>query len=210
MLAQDDAALMASHAEAAMVAPDGMPLVWLGRRAGHPVERTSGADLMERVLSDSVASGLTHYFLGGKPGVAERLKACFEQRMEGVKIVGAHSPAFGPVSEESMSDMAARVAGANPAVVWIGLSTPKQEFLMREFARRVNATFIGVGAAFDFHTGAVKRAPLWMRRSGLEWLHRLASEPKRLWRRYLVLAPRFVVLAVAEEVQRRIRRMAAS
>jgi N-acetylglucosaminyldiphosphoundecaprenol N-acetyl-beta-D-mannosaminyltransferase len=182
-----------------MITPDGMPLVWLGRRVGHPVERTCGPDLMEKVLADTARTGLRHYLYGGKPGVAERLKARVEARFPGISIVGVETPPFEPLTADEFLAVAGRIRGTRADVVWIGISTPKQEFLMRDLARLVPATLIGVGAAFDFHSGAIRRAPRWMQKSGLEWLHRLISEPKRLWRRYLVLAPRFVWLLLTRK-----------
>lgn len=192
MQAQDDPELLRLHDEAAMVTPDGMPLVWLGKLAGKPVSRTCGPDLMERVLEDSARSGLSHYFYGGKPGVAEALRDHFVGRFPGLKIVGVGTPPFRPLAPEELAAAASALNASGAKVVWIGISTPKQEFLMRDLVPLVSATLIGVGAAFDFHTGRVSRAPEWMRPIGLEWLWRLASEPKRLWRRYLIMAPRFV------------------
>lgn len=192
MQAQDDPKLLALHHQAAMVTPDGMPLVWLGQRAGLEVSRTCGPDLMERVLADSPRTGLTHFFYGGKPGVAEQLKATFEAKYRGLKVVGVGTPPFRPLSNSEMADTLTMLNMSGADVIWIGLSTPKQEHLMDALVLNVHATLIGVGAAFDFHTGAVKRAPKWMQGRGLEWLWRLASEPRRLWRRYLIMAPIFV------------------
>ena len=193
MQAQDDEALKSLHLEASMITPDGMPLVWLGQLAGFPVKRTCGPDLMEFVLKRSLDSGLRHYFYGGKDGVAEALRQAFEARFPGIQIVGTNSPPFRPLTKTELQLLADEIRSLSVDVVWIGLSTPKQEFLMRDLVGIVPATLIGVGAAFDFHSGAVQRAPMWMRGIGLEWLWRLSSEPKRLWRRYLIMAPRFVV-----------------
>lgn len=192
MQAHDDHELKRLHHDAAMVTPDGMPLVWLGKKAGLAVERTCGPDLMEYVLRDSVQSQLRHYFFGGKDGVALDLKRAFEARFPGLSIVGATTPPFRPLNEHEMSELLADIERSKADVVWIGLSTPKQEYLMRDLAGRTRATLIGVGAAFDFHTGAVSRAPKWMQRAGLEWSWRLLSEPKRLWRRYIIMAPLFI------------------
>ena len=192
MQAQGDPELMAMHRRAAMVTPDGMPLVWLGRRRGHPVGRTCGPDLMERVLDQSRETGLKHYFYGGKPGVAARLRTGFQDRFPGLSVVGTDTPPFRPLSEAEVSHVADAIRHSGADVVWIGLSTPKQEHLMQALVDRVGCTLIGVGAAFDFHVGAVRRAPHWMQSSGLEWSWRLASEPRRLWRRYLIMAPMFV------------------
>lgn len=192
MQAQDDPELMTLHGQAAMVTPDGMPLVWLGKLAGKSVSRTCGPDLMECVLAASAKTGLSHYFYGGKPGVADALKSAFECRAPGVKIQGTGTPPFRPLTKLELTDVAERLNASGADVVWIGLSTPKQEFLMRDLAPLVRCTLVGVGAAFDFHTSAVSRAPRWMQRAGLEWLWRLGSEPRRLWRRYLIMAPLFL------------------
>ncbi len=201
MQAKGDAELMSLHQKASMVTPDGMPLVWLGQHAGRPVSRTCGPDLMEKVLLESPRTGLKHYFYGGKPGVAEQLKAGFEDRAPGLNVVGVDTPPFRPLTPSELTDVAAKINRSGADVVWIGVSTPKQEYLMDKLAPHVGATLIGVGAAFDFHTGSVSRAPTWMQRSGLEWLWRLSSEPKRLWRRYLILAPKFVLLVASEKIK---------
>lgn len=194
MQAQKDERLRQLHYEAALVTPDGMPLVWAGKSRGLPVERTAGADLMMHVMRLSGGTGLKHYFYGGKEGVAEELRDRFSVVAPDAEVVGIGTPPFRPLTDDEVEAASRDMIATRANVVWIGTSTPKQEFLMSELAKRVPATFIGVGAAFDFHTGNVKRAPAWMQRNGLEWLHRLYSEPRRLWRRYLVLAPKFVVL----------------
>jgi len=190
--AVDDPRLAELHRKAAMVTPDGMPLVWLGRRAGHPVERTCGPELMNKVMAHSAISGLRHYFYGGKPGIADRLKAAFEGRYPGIAVVGLETPPFSDLCDEELAELSGRIATSAADVVWIGLPTPKQEFLMQRLAPMTRATVIGVGAAFDFHTGATPRAPRWIQQAGLEFLFRLANDPRRLWRRYLIKAPRFV------------------
>jgi N-acetylglucosaminyldiphosphoundecaprenol N-acetyl-beta-D-mannosaminyltransferase len=196
MCARTDAQLRTAHAKAAMVVPDGMPLVIIGRLRGLPVERTTGPDLMNALIDQGRPAGLRHYLYGGEPQVADRLKAAFEQRHPGVRIVGTECPPFRAPTAEEEAATAARIRASGVDVVWVGLSTPKQEHWMLRNVDRLPATLIGVGAAFDFHSGRVKRAPQWMQLSGLEWLHRLLSEPRRLWRRYLVLAPQFVFLVL--------------
>ena len=174
--------------------PDGMPLVWLGRAHGHrEVTRVYGPDLMLAVCDAGRAVGLTHYFLGGGPGVAESLRERLCARFAGLRVVGTFTPPFRALSAEEFAALHADVAAKGPDVIWVGLSTPKQELFMAEHGRQLDAAvLIGVGAAFDFLSGRMPQAPRWMQRSGLEWLFRLAVEPRRLWRRYLVNNPLFV------------------
>ena len=204
MRAQDDPELLALHDRAGLVTPDGMPLVRLARHRGHlEVSRACGADLVTDLCRVSVKRGLRHYFYGGKPGVAERMAAALQARFPGLRVAGTYTPPFRPLAAEEDADVTAAIVAARPHIVWVGLSTPTQEFWMRDHVGRIpGATLMGVGAAFDFHTGDVKRAPAWMRQAGLEWLHRLASEPRRLWWRYLVLAPKFVARVAREETRR--------
>lgn len=186
--AQDDAGLMAVHRTADLVCPDGMPLVWLGRLAGLPIARACGPDLMQRLLATPDAH-LRHYLYGGVSGVAETIA-----RRSAASITGFATPPFHTLSEAELDLLVADIAVSGANIVWIGISTPQQEMLMQRLKPRLAAVIIAVGAAFDFSSGRVTRAPGWMQRAGLEWLHRLRSEPRRLWRRYLVLAPRFVWL----------------
>lgn len=201
MRAQEDPALFALHQQAGLVTPDGMPLVWLARHRGHAhVGRACGADLVQELCRRSVERGYRHYFYGGKPGVAERMAQALSEQYPGLQVAGTSTPPFRAMTAEEDAQATQEIVAARPHIVWVGLSTPTQEFWMRDHVGRIpGATLMGVGAAFDFHAGDVKRAPRWMQKSGLEWLHRLLSEPRRLWRRYLVLAPRFVVRAAREE-----------
>ncbi len=173
---------------------DGMPLVWLGRHYVKPeVQRVYGPDLMLEMFAATRAIPFRHFFYGGAPGVAEKLKASLEARYPGVQIVGTYTPPFRPLLPEEEADLAAQVRAAKPDLMWVGLSTPKQERFMAEYLPKLDVTLMaGVGAAFDFHSGRVKQAPLWMQRSGLEWFYRLCTEPRRLGRRYLVNNPLFV------------------
>jgi N-acetylglucosaminyldiphosphoundecaprenol N-acetyl-beta-D-mannosaminyltransferase len=192
MLCQDDPALLRIHQEASMVTPDGMPLVFIGQRRGKEVRRTCGPDLMQLVCDKSLGWGGRHYLYGGAEGVADELASVLRGWYPGIKIVGIESPPFRQMTPEEDDAAVKRIVDSDADIVWVGLSTPKQERWMYDHVGRLPATLIGVGAAFDFHTGRVKQAPKWMQRSALEWLHRLMSEPRRLWRRYLVLAPKFV------------------
>ena len=137
--------------------------------------------------------GYRHFFYGGGPGLAERLAERLGERFDGLQIVGTWSPPFRDLTAAEELAMIDRIASSKPDIVWVGLSTPKQErWMARYIGRLPAAVLIGVGAAFDMHAGVKKQAPPWMQRSGLEWLFRLATEPRRLWRRYLTNNPRFV------------------
>jgi N-acetylglucosaminyldiphosphoundecaprenol N-acetyl-beta-D-mannosaminyltransferase len=202
MESQSDPALRRIHNRAGMVVPDGMPLVWLSRAAtGRPVERVAGPDLMPRVLARSAATGHRHFFYGGAAGVPERLADRCAARLPGLRVAGTYSPPFRPLSVREEDEVAARIDAAAPDVVWVGLSTPKQERWMARFRPRLRApVLIGVGAAFDLHAGLARRAPAWMQRSGLEWAFRLAHDPRRLWRRYVHNIPRFIALVALQQL----------
>jgi N-acetylglucosaminyldiphosphoundecaprenol N-acetyl-beta-D-mannosaminyltransferase len=178
---------------AGMVAPDGMPMVWLSRD-GHPdVSRVYGPDFMLAELARSAATGRRHFLYGGAGGVAARLASRMRERFPGLRIVGTLEPPFAPIEDLSTPAAAAEINAAEPDVVWVGIGSPKQERWMAAMRPLLDAhVLMGVGAAFDFHSGTVRQAPSWMQRSGLEWLFRLAMEPRRLWRRYLVDNPWFV------------------
>ncbi|MBL9216107.1 MAG: WecB/TagA/CpsF family glycosyltransferase [Opitutaceae bacterium] len=197
--ARRDPSLRAIFNRSYLTTPDGMPLVWLGRRAGRTVTRVYGPDLMLAVCDAGRAVGLTHYFYGGAPGVAGLLHQRLTARFPGLQVVGTFTPPYRPLSADEAAALRADVAARQPDVVWVGLGTPKQERFMAEFAPTLDAgLLLGVGAAFDFHTGRVPQAPRWMQRGGLEWLFRLGAEPRRLWRRYLVYNPLFVLRTCAQ------------
>jgi N-acetylglucosaminyldiphosphoundecaprenol N-acetyl-beta-D-mannosaminyltransferase len=179
---------------AGMVTPDGMPLVWLSRLAGHAqVSRVYGPDLMLAELQRSVSTPHRHYLYGGGPGVAETLGEVMRRRFPGVEIVGTFTPPFAPVAELCTPEAVSRINAASADIVWVGISSPKQERWMALMRPHLQApVLIGVGAAFDFHTGRVRQAPRWIQGSGFEWLFRLSQEPQRLWRRYLVDNPVFL------------------
>jgi N-acetylglucosaminyldiphosphoundecaprenol N-acetyl-beta-D-mannosaminyltransferase len=196
MESQRDERLREIHNRAGMVTPDGMPLVWLSRLNGvRDVERVYGPDLMAACCDRSQAHGYTHFFYGGGDGVPELLAERLRERFAGLRIVGSYSPPFRPMTPEEDEALVDRINQAAPDIVWVGLSTPKQERWMAEHVGRLRApVMVGVGAAFDFHAGLKRQAPRWMQRSGLEWLFRLMTEPRRLWRRYLVNNPSFIWL----------------
>jgi N-acetylglucosaminyldiphosphoundecaprenol N-acetyl-beta-D-mannosaminyltransferase len=174
--------------------PDGMPMVWVGRLNGHrEMDRVYGPDLMLLVCEFTRDKPYTHFLYGGAEGVAGQLRRNLEAKFPGIKIVGSYTPPFRPLNPGEEADLIRTVNEARPDIIWVGLSTPKQEKFMAEFRAKLDATlFLGVGAAFDFHTGRVRQAPRWMQRSGLEWFFRLVCEPGRLWRRYFRNNPLFV------------------
>jgi N-acetylglucosaminyldiphosphoundecaprenol N-acetyl-beta-D-mannosaminyltransferase len=178
--------------EADLVVPDGMPLVWLGRLRGFPhlARRVYGPELMETFCRQT-GPKYRHFFYGGAAGVADHL-AKAEQERHGIRIAGTYCPPFRALTDQEDREVMGIINAAAPDVVWVGLSTPKQERWMYEHRHKLNIPLmLGVGAAFDLNTGRLKQAPEWMRESGLEWLFRLSAEPKRLWRRYLVQGSKF-------------------
>jgi N-acetylglucosaminyldiphosphoundecaprenol N-acetyl-beta-D-mannosaminyltransferase len=201
--AQDDPKHMAALQSADLVIPDGTPLTWVMRLRGEKIrERVCGPDLMLAVCRQSAAEGWRHYFYGGADGVASELAHNLKQRFPGLQVAGLDCPPFRPLSETEVSATIEMINAAKPDIVWVGLGCPKQELWMAENRGRIEgAVLLGVGAAFDFHTGRVRRAPAWMQTHGLEWLYRLAAEPGRLWRRYLVSAPRFCLASLAETIR---------
>ena len=192
--AQADPGFRAILNQSFLNTPDGMPMVWMGRVQGFPeMRRVYGPDLMLRLCDYTCGRGLSHFFYGGGPGVADELSARLRARFPELRVAGTFTPPFRPLTSAEEADLAARVRTAKPDIFWVGLSTPKQEKFMARYWRDLEATiFIGVGAAFDFHAGRVRQAPRWMQRSGLEWCFRLGCEPRRLWKRYLKNNPLFL------------------
>jgi len=193
--AQNDPALRAILNRAFLNTPDGIPTVWVGRLQGfREMDRVYGPDLMLAVCKYTAGRGYNHFLYGGAEGVANELRRRLEARFPGIRVVGTYTPPFRPLNAVEAEDLLRRVAAAKPDIFWVGLSTPKQEKFMAEYWQKLQTTLmVGVGAAFDFHTGRVRQAPRWMQRSGLEWLYRLGCEPRRLWRRYLKNNPLFVL-----------------
>lgn len=197
---QDDARLKQINNAAGMVTPDGMPLVWVSRLMGQKhVRRVYGPDLLLAACQRSLETGWSHYFYGGAEGVAEKLVERLSARFPGLKVAGLESPPFHALNPAEDRAAVERINASRADIVWVGLGAPKQEYWMAAHVGRISApVIIGVGAAFDFHAGVKKQAPLWMQRSGLEWLYRLVSEPGRLWKRYLRNNPLFVWLILLQ------------
>jgi N-acetylglucosaminyldiphosphoundecaprenol N-acetyl-beta-D-mannosaminyltransferase len=186
-----------------LVVPDGMPLVWLSRVHGHALRRrVYGPELMLAFCEQTSANAYRHFFYGGKPGVAEKLAKMLTQRFPGICVAGTYSPPFRPLTAEEDEEVVALINAAAADVVWVGLSTPKQERWMSEHRNCLRApVLVGVGAAFDIHSGVVRQAPRWMRENGLEWLFRLLQEPRRLWWRYLGYGSEFVFSVLLDSLR---------
>ena len=181
--------------------PDGMPMVWIGRLNGRrEMDRVYGPDLMLLVCEFTRDQGYSHFFYGGGEGVAEDLRRRLEAKFPGIKITGTYTPPFRPLNSDEDREVLGMINRAAPDVLWIGLSTPKQERWMYEYRDRLRVpVLVGVGAAFDICSGRPRQAPQFMREHGLEWLFRLFSEPRRLWRRYLLGGSRFAWNVLLEE-----------
>lgn len=205
MEARDDAAFKAVLNKVDLNVPDGMPLVWLGKMAGFPgVGRVFGPDLMLAVTERMARLGLSAFYYGGQPGIAEELADEMARRFPGVRTAGTYCPPFRDLTDAEADAIVAAINGSGAAVVWVGLSTPKQERWMMRFRSRLTApVLIGVGAAFDYNTGRIQRAPRWMQRCALEWMYRVYQEPRRLWRRYARNNPRFVFYLLCERLRLR-------
>lgn len=191
-LADADPTLTECYKRATWNFPDGKPLSVLTKYSREPLSQVRGPSLFESVMDQGRRNGLRHFLLGSTPEILSTLQASLEQRYPGVNIVGAISPPFRAMSPQEVANQDASVLRASPDIVWVGLGTPKQDFETQRLARECQVLAIAVGAAFDFSAGATREAPRWMTRYGLEWAFRFASEPKRLWRRYVFGNARFL------------------
>lgn len=191
-LARRDPKLRAALLESDLNLADGAPVAWLGRRFGcdGPVR---GPSLLNDVARAGVSHAIRHYFWGGAPGVPALLAAELCARAPGLAVVGAESPPYRELNLTEIEAVAERVRTSGADILWVGLGTPRQDYLVPDFASRLGIAVIPVGAAFDFAAGTVQEAPSVLRGTGLEWAHRLMREPRRLWRRYLLDSPRFVL-----------------
>ena len=180
--------------------PDGVPLVWAGRMNGHKkMERCSGVDMFEEVMISSHNEPIKHFFCGGKVGIALALKESVAKDLSNKNVVGTYSPPFRPMNEKEFEALGEMINASGANVVWIGLGTPKQEKFAYTLSKYCNVDYIiTVGAVFDFFTGNLPYAPLWIRNMGLEWLYRLIKEPRRLFGRYINIVPSFIWLNLKE------------
>src|ERR1035438_7483546 len=194
MEAQADPELRSILNRSFMTTPDGMPTVWVGRVQGHSrMSRVYGPDYMLRMCELSLKKQYSHFFYGGNPGVAQRLAQTLSSRYPGLRIAGTYTPPFRPLNYAEETELMRLIDESRPHFFWVGLSTPKQERFMAKYIDRLNVQMmVGVGAAFDIHTGGIADAPPWIKNAGLQWLHRLVQEPTRLGKRYLVNNPKFI------------------
>jgi N-acetylglucosaminyldiphosphoundecaprenol N-acetyl-beta-D-mannosaminyltransferase len=200
MEARHDPAFKEILNSSSLTVPDGMPLVWLARWRGHPLKRrVYGPDLMLSFCERTAHEGVRHFFYGGAPGVAEKLAEELRNRFPGMVVAGTYAPPFRALTPDEQREIVASIAEAAPDVLWVGLSTPKQERWMQEYSSLLNVpVLVGVGAAFDIHSQRKKQAPGWMREHGLEWFFRLLQEPRRLWRRYVLYGTEFLFWIILE------------
>ena len=192
--------LLKVHNQAGLVTPDGMPLVYLSRLAGFKdAGRVYGPDLMAEMCKQSLQLGYRHFLYGTTPETLAALSVQLSQKYPGLKIVGTYSPPFRALTPQESTEIADTINSTSPDIVWVGLSTPKQELWMAKHRALLQApVLIGVGAAFDFHAGKLRQAPRWIQPLCLEWLFRLVVEPRRLWRRYLTNNPQFLARLILQ------------
>ena len=179
--------------------PDGGPLSTEGHRRGHKnISRTTGPSYMGEILQISAKHGWTHYFYGSTQDTLDKLRTAIESKYPGIQIAGMYSPPFRELSEDEDEDVINAINNTDPDFLWVGLGAPKQEKWMADHQGRVKGLMVGVGAAFDYYAGKIKRAPEWMQKSNLEWLYRLIQDPKRLFKRYFVTNIKFIWYAVVK------------
>lgn len=200
--AQSSPELRSAVDAAFLSVPDGMPLTWILRGRGHrQAEKVTGIEYLPMVASAGLEAGLRHFLYGSAPGVAHRAGRRLEELVPGVRVVGAASPPFTSIDEWPVDDLRRELSRAKPDILWVGLGAPKQELWMSAMAGVLEVpVMVGVGAAFDYLAGTKPAAPTFMRHVGLEWLFRLAVEPRRLWRRYLVANSTFLWLLARERL----------
>lgn len=190
-----------NHAD--LATPDGWPVVWAIRVSGYEQRgRVTGPDLMLAMCERSIITNHSHFFYGGAEGVPELLAQKLKEQFPGLKVKGVYSPPFRPLAEEEDKKVVEMLNNSGADMLWVGLGTPKQHFWIKDHLGKVKIpVMLGVGAAFDFHSGRIKRAPKWMQNNGLEWLHRLYQEPRRLWLRYFEYLPKFALKFTAQFLQ---------
>ena len=205
--ARSDIQLFNILKNADIVTSDGMPLVWALKKQGcQNAERVAGPDLTLKLCILASEMDLPVYFFGGTEKSVKALMKCLPQKFPKLKIAGIESPPMLPSKPDIVDSVVNRIEASGAKIVFVGLGCPKQEFWMAEYSKHLPATLIGVGAAFDFLAGTTKRAPLWMQKNGLEWFFRLLSEPRRLWKRYLITNSLFIYYLLQESIYQKIKK----
>jgi N-acetylglucosaminyldiphosphoundecaprenol N-acetyl-beta-D-mannosaminyltransferase len=190
--------------QADLATPDGAPIAWMLRGLGFKGQRRiNGPDLMLKYCEMAAAGNESIFLFGSSEETLRILQARLRERFPSLRIAGAISPPFRPMSEQEDAEIIAAINASGAGTVWVSLGCPKQEKWMAAHRGRVQAVMIGVGAAFDYHAGTVRRAPSWMQNTGLEWLHRMVSEPRRLTKRYLQTNSVFIVKALRQLLRKR-------
>lgn len=185
--------------DADMVTPDGAPVAWMLRKLGHPTQqRINGPDLMWRYCEFIANKEESIFLYGGTPETLVKLQSVLLASFPNLKIAGVYSPPFRQLTDKEDAEIVNLINSSGAGTVWVSLGCPKQEKWMAAHKGKINAVMIGVGAAFDYHAGTIQRAPQWMQNNGLEWLHRLCSEPRRLWRRYFVTNTVFIIYSLKQ------------
>jgi N-acetylglucosaminyldiphosphoundecaprenol N-acetyl-beta-D-mannosaminyltransferase len=192
--ARADSAFRLILNRAAINAPDGMPMTWVGRLQGFRyMDRVFGPDFMTALCRLSAERGYRNFLYGGQPGVAELLRDNLQAKFPGLQVTGTYTPPFSSLTPEQEREVIAHVRESKPHIVWVGLGTPKQERFMAQYVHRLEVPLlVGVGAAFDYHTGRIRDCSAWVKRAGLQWAHRAMQDPRRLWIRYLRNNPAFL------------------
>ena len=190
-----------------LAVPDGKPLEIVGKLKGvKNISRLFGPDLMEYFIDAGRSSGKKHFFIGSSEETLDALKAAIATTYPGTQVAGTIAPPFAPMQEWSNQAYIDQINKAEADFVWVGLGAPKQEKWMHEFAGHLNkGVMVGIGAGFDYMAGRTKHAPRWMKNASLEWFYRLVQEPKRLWKRYFLTIPPFLLLAFFDVVSSRFR-----
>lgn len=208
VMSYEDDAYRTIQNSAVMALPDGGPLSTLGRKRGHAeMRRVTGPDLMGEIFRISVEQGYRHFFYGSTDETLKKLRKNLEEKHPGIEIVGMISPPFRPLTETEGRDIVIKINQSNPDFIWVGLGAPKQENWMAAHQDILKGLMIGVGAGFDYFAGNIKRAPIWMQKSNLEWLYRLYEQPQKLFKRYLKTNSKFVYLILSTVLINKIRKV---
>jgi N-acetylglucosaminyldiphosphoundecaprenol N-acetyl-beta-D-mannosaminyltransferase len=180
--------------------PDGLPIVWVGRIKGfNKIKRCAGLDTFINIISQTAQTSISHFFCGGKPGIADQLNLKVIKKLANKNVVGTYSPPFRSMTDEEFADLGKNITNSGAKIIWIGLGSPKQEIFAAKLAEYINVNYIiTVGAVFDFYTGNIMRAPTWIQNLGLEWLYRIIKEPRRLFIRYAEVVPKFIWFNIKE------------